>query len=59
MSTTGLRMDPNKLKTIAEWAYPKNLGEIRRFIGGLTELTKQMAKTSTKVYVIPERAKPH
>lgn len=33
ISTEGLRMDPNKLKTITEWPMPRNLNELRRLIG--------------------------
>lgn len=33
VSTTGLKMDPAKLSTIKEWAYPTNIAELRRFLG--------------------------
>lgn len=33
ISTEGLRMNPEKLKTITEWSMPKNLNDLRRFIG--------------------------
>lgn len=33
ISTTGLRMDPAKLSTIAEWPYPTDIADLRRFLG--------------------------
>lgn len=33
IATTGISMDPAKLKTIAEWPYPRNLKDLQRFLG--------------------------
>lgn len=33
VSTTGLRMDPAKLDTIAKWPYPPNIRELYCFLG--------------------------
>lgn len=33
ISTAGLSMDPMKLKTIAEWPYPSDIADLRRFLG--------------------------
>ena len=33
ISKEGIRMDPDKLKVIEEWSIPKNLHELRSFIG--------------------------
>lgn len=33
VSTTGLRMDPAKLDTIAKWPYPQNIRKLYRFLG--------------------------
>lgn len=33
ISTDGIRMDPNKVKTIIEWEYPRNVKDVRAFIG--------------------------
>jgi hypothetical protein len=33
ISTNGIRMDPNKIRTIIDWEYPKNVKDVRAFIG--------------------------
>lgn len=33
ISTTGISMDPQKLKTIADWPYPRDLSDLQRFLG--------------------------
>lgn len=33
ISTFGISMDPSKLKTIADWPYPKDLSDIQRLLG--------------------------
>ena len=33
ISANGLKMDPNKVKSILEWPTPKNMGEVRSFQG--------------------------
>lgn len=33
ISTTGISMDPEKLKSIAEWPFPKDLKDLQRFLG--------------------------
>jgi hypothetical protein len=33
ISTSGIRMDLNKIRTIIDWEYPKNVKDVRAFIG--------------------------
>lgn len=33
ISTTGISMDPEKLSTIADWPYPRNLSDLQHFLG--------------------------
>lgn len=33
ISTEGISMDPKKLSTLAEWPYPKNIADLRKFLG--------------------------
>ena len=33
ISTNGIRMDPNKIRTIIDWEYPKNVKDVQAFIG--------------------------
>lgn len=33
ISTTGISMDPRKLLTLSEWPYPKNIADLRKFLG--------------------------
>jgi hypothetical protein len=32
ISTNGIRIDPNKIRTIINWEYPKNVKDVRAFI---------------------------
>lgn len=33
ISTTGILMDPSKLKTISDWPFPESLKDLQRFLG--------------------------
>ena len=46
ISKEGIRMDPEKLKVIDEWPVPKNLHEVRSFIGMCSYYRRFIAKFS-------------
>lgn len=33
ISTTGISMDPKKLSTLADWPYPRDIADLRKFLG--------------------------
>ena len=44
ISKDGIRMDPEKLKVIEEWPVPKNIHEVRSFIGMCSYYRRFIAK---------------
>lgn len=57
ISVDGLRMDPSKLETLTKWPYPKNLAEIRRFVGFANFYRRFISKFSSHVSRLTELTK--
>jgi hypothetical protein len=47
ISATGVKMEQDKLSTVLNWPYPKNLKELNKFLGDLNFYRKFISKFST------------
>ena len=53
ISKEGIKMDPEKLQVIAEWPQPRNLHELRSFIGMCAYYRKFIEKFSVTIWTTP------
>ena len=53
ISKEGIKMDLEKLQVIAEWPQPKNLHELRSFIGMCAYYRKFIEKFSVTIWTTP------
>ena len=61
ISETGIRTDPNKTKCIEEWPVPKNVHEIRSFLGLCSYYRRFVYKfsdTAKPLYKFTEKKEP-
>lgn len=59
VSTTGLRMDPAKLATIEDWPYPRNIAELRCFLGFTNFYRCFIPRISAEVSRLTDLTKKH
>ena len=56
---TGIRIDPGKVKAVAEMKPPENVSDVRRFLGMVNQLSKFSANLAEKTKPIRELLEKH